>query len=86
MDSYDIVRKNIKRLLGFQKKTFDYLFNTMIQMQEQVDIMTVMMGLPLKNQVFVDQMHTTFKKNCDYMKNMVDGGFEKMDALISPPK
>ena len=81
-----MVRKNMKRLLGFQKKSFDYLFNTMIMMQEQVETMTVLMGLPVKNQVMVDHMHTTFKKNCDYLKNMVDGGFEKADTFISPSK
>ncbi|MBU0992240.1 MAG: hypothetical protein KJ737_07065 [Proteobacteria bacterium] len=84
MDSYDIVKKNLKRMIRFQKQSFNYAFNTMIMIQEQFETITFMVGLPVRNQVLVDQLHTNFKSNFDYIKSVVDGGFEKMESFVAP--
>ena len=86
MNSYDIVKKNLKRFIQLQKQSCDYVFNMVIMVQEQFETMAFMVGVPVKNQALVDLMHANFKKNCDYVKDVIDNGFEKMDSYVSPLK
>jgi hypothetical protein len=80
--------KMAKRVVEFNKATFDSSFNAMVMMQEQSEVMFKNLleqvpWIPEQGKKVVQDMGAAYKKGREEFKRAVDEGFKNVEMYFS---
>ena len=77
-----------KQMIDFYKTAFDHSFSAMLMLQEQMEhagnlYWGQMLNLPDEAKKGLNAWTTSYKKNCEDFKKLVDDGFKSLESLAA---
>lgn len=78
----------LQQIVGYNKATFDTVFNTLAMLQDQVERATKMLveqstWLPNEGKKVVEEWVSAYKQGRDNFKGSVDESFQKVENYLS---